>query len=147
MSKDIQKENIVTLTVPSTPEHLKLIRKVATSVVDGLAALGGEGTRVVLALDEACANIIKYSCGGPDPELTIEVNFTVTDESLTIRLRDFGECGKDFDLEDSRQEKDPNAPTPGGYGLNILKTVMDSVVYSCCLEGGGNILVMEKRFN
>ena len=145
MTNGSGKEDIITLSVPSMPEHLKLIRKVATSVTGAVAALDGEAGRVVLALDEACANIIKYSCGGPDPDLTIEVTFTVTDDSLKIRLCDFGKCGKGFNLEDNRKEKDPNAPTPGGYGLNILKTVMDSVEYSCRVEGG-NVLTMEKKW-
>ena len=101
-----------------------------------------ESARTVLALDEACCNIIKYSYGKGNSG-KIEITFQVSRDVLEITIRDYGKFGKDFDIDKIRCGED-KAVEPGGYGVNIMRSVMDRVEYTPC-TGKGNILTMSKR--
>lgn len=132
----------VFLRVPSNPRHLCLVRGVAEMLARGMGFSERDSERTGLALNEACCNIIKYSYGG-DHTGSIEITFRASGDSLEISIRDFGERGKDFDI-DKVCCPDLERLRPGGLGVNIMKTVMDRVEYGPC-KGGGNVLRMEKR--
>jgi len=92
---------------------------------------------LVLALDEACTNIIRYAYANQCRPVRLEM------ESLTDRvrftLRDYGQqC--DPKLIRSRELEDIR---PGGLGVHIIKHVFDFVEYQPCAKG--TRLVMEKR--
>ncbi len=77
---------------------------------------------VVLALDEACANIIRHAYQG-DPERPIRLRCDCTDGAIECVLRDFGtSCDPEKiqgrDLEDFR---------PGGLGVRIMQRAFDCV--------------------
>ena len=139
----------ITLSIPSHPKYLPLVRNVTerVSLEAGLSEL--EATRMVLALDETCSNIIRHSCG-IDSSLALEISFTITEAELQMSVRDFGECGKNFDLEEQAskeaREQAEEEVTPGGFGVSILKKIMDSVHY-CSTPEEGNCLTMIKKIN
>ncbi len=132
----------ISLSVPSHPKYLHLVRNVMENIVMGMGFPEPDCSRMVLAFDEACCNIIKPSCGG-DPSITIDITFYVSNDELKIRLRDFGKCGKGFDI-DKCGPKDIKKVTPGGFGVNIIKCVMDTVDYTSCPEDG-NVLMISKK--
>lgn len=132
----------ISLSVPSHPKYLHLARNVMENIVIGMGFSETEGPRMVLAFDEACCNIIKHSCGG-DPSITIDITFYVSSDELKVRLRDFGKCGKGFDIE-KYGPKDIKEVAPGGFGVNIIKCVMDTVEYTSSPEEG-NVLIISKR--
>ncbi len=77
---------------------------------------------VVLALDEACANIIRYAYQG-DSERPIRLRCDCSEDAIECTLRDFGtSCDPDKirgrDLQDFR---------PGGLGVRIMQTAFDCV--------------------
>lgn len=92
---------------------------------------------LVLALDEACTNIIRYAYANQCRPVRLEM------ESLTDRVR--------FTLRDYGQQCDPKLIRgreledirPGGLGVHIIKHVFDFVEYQPCAKG--TRLVMEKR--
>ncbi len=132
----------ISLSVPSDPKYLHLVRNVMENIVMRMGFPEPECSRMVLAFDEACCNIIKHSCGG-DTSITIDITFYVSSDELMIRLRDFGQCGKGFDI-DKCGPKDIKEVTPGGFGVNIIKCVMDTVEYTSCPEEG-NVLTISKK--
>jgi anti-sigma regulatory factor (Ser/Thr protein kinase) len=132
----------ISLSIPSHPKYLHLARNVMENIVMGMGFSEPEGSRTVLAFDEACSNIIKHSCGG-DPSIKIDITFYISSDELKTRIRDFGKCGKDFDIE-KYSNKDLKEIKPGGFGVNIIKCVMDKVEYSSCPEEG-NVLLMSKK--
>lgn len=77
---------------------------------------------IVLALDEACTNIIRHAYDGC-PDRPIRLELQASGETLTCTLRDFGKpCDPDKikgrELEDFR---------PGGLGVRIMQTAFDAV--------------------
>ncbi|MFQ5586016.1 MAG: ATP-binding protein [Thermodesulfobacteriota bacterium] len=132
----------VFLSVSSHPRNLCLIRDVIKRVTKGMGFSEEESARTALALDEACCNIIKYSYNR-DFSGKIEITFRISEEALEITVRDFGKYGKDFDIDKIRC-CDKGEVTPGGFGVNIMRSVMDRVEYRPC-TGKGNTLTMSKR--
>ena len=132
----------ISLTIPSDPKYLCLLRGVVDNMLRCMDFSDGERTRTVLALDEAISNIIRHSCEC-DPNIKVHVKLRNAGDELFIEVRDFGDCGKDFDIDKDRP-KDMAKVTPGGFGVNIIKTVMDSVEYTTSTEEG-NVLIMRKK--
>jgi anti-sigma regulatory factor (Ser/Thr protein kinase) len=132
----------ISLSVPSLPKYLNLIRKVADCIVMRMGFSEKESTRTILALDEACSNIIRHSCG-EDPSVKIDLTFYVQDDRLDIRIRDYGDCGTGFNPEEV-PSKDTGEVKPGGFGLGLIKCIMDCVEFTPCTENG-NVLKMSKK--
>jgi len=99
---------------------------------------------VTLAVEEALANVIQHSYGGPcDEPIIMQFRQIASSHGrparLEITVRDFGKqvdptCIKSRDLDDIR---------PGGLGVHIIKSIMDEIEYSC-ESGGGMKLQMVK---
>jgi anti-sigma regulatory factor (Ser/Thr protein kinase) len=132
----------VRLSIPSDPKYLCLLRSVVENMLRCMEFSDTERTRTVLALDEAVTNIIRHSCGC-DPDIKVDVLLKSTDLELIVEVRDFGDCGADFDITKTNAKVTKDV-TPGGFGVNIIKTVMDSVEYTSSKERG-NLLVMRKK--
>lgn len=129
----------VTLTVPSHPKYLYAVRSVLFPIaVD--AGFGKKGARqIVLAVDEACSNVIRYAYEG-DPGKTLTVTMTDGADRFIVRLRDHGKKADRAkiaprDLADVR---------PGGLGTHFIASVFDAVHYDTSREQGTE-LTMEKR--
>jgi len=122
---------MVTLTVPSHPKYLYVIRSVVYPIAAEAGFSRGETRKIVLAVDEACSNIIKYAYEG-DPTKSINLNVTVDRQRLRIELADTGkkaDAGKiaPRNLDDIR---------PGGLGTHFMASVFDTVSYDTSREAG-----------
>jgi len=112
-------------------------RALATQGIDARAA-----ARIVLAIDEACANIIRHAyrgCGDGRIALRIERHR----ERLRFRLRDRAPavdpgCVKPRDLSECR---------PGGLGINIIDETMDHWRLRPLKRHCGNVLTMVRRLH
>jgi serine/threonine-protein kinase RsbW len=80
---------------------------------------------VELAVSEACTNAIRHS-KDVDGEARVVVRFELHEEQLVIEVRDQGDG---FDLEQVPLPDFDKHPE-GGYGLYIIRTVMDEVSYT-----------------
>lgn len=138
----IRMTETLTLSVPTNPKYLCIIRKMTDGISSCMGFSDLEVGRIVLAMDEACSNIIRHSCGN-DPTKKIDISFSVFADQIEIKIKDNGCCGKGFDTGPVK-EKDTKNPTPGGFGVNIIKTVMDRVEYTRN-ETEGNTLTLIKR--
>jgi anti-sigma regulatory factor (Ser/Thr protein kinase) len=136
---DAPQGTAVTLTVPSHPKYLYVVRSALYPLaVD--AGFGKKGARqIVLAVDEACSNIIRHAYDG---ETDKAITLTVTDEAgrFIVRLRDYGKKAEQSaiaprDLADIR---------PGGLGTHFITTVFDSVDYDTSFPEG-TMLTLEKK--
>ena len=129
----------VTLTVPSQPKYLYVIR----SVVYPLAVEAGFGKRearhIVLAVDEACANIIRHAYGG-DGTKTIELTVSDGADRFTVRLRDTGRKADRAAIA----PRDLGDIRPGGLGTHFMAEVFDRVDYDTS-PAEGTVLTLEKR--
>jgi sigma-B regulation protein RsbU (phosphoserine phosphatase) len=135
-------ETLLCLRVPARAERLKEVR----CAVGEAAARCGPGADwvrdVVMAVDEACQNVIRHAYGeGTDGEVIVEIRRR--GEAIVIELRDFADPVeakkiKPRDLDDLR---------PGGLGTHFMREVMESVEYLVPAQGRGNLLRMVKRIS
>jgi sigma-B regulation protein RsbU (phosphoserine phosphatase) len=125
---------------PALPQELGGMRH---KLAAALARAGVETLlrqSLVLAVDEACANVIRHAYGGPC-QARIELRLSQEGPELRFELKDHAPCVdpakvRPRDLEECR---------PGGLGLNFIDTLMDSWSLQPLPGGGGNLLLMKKR--
>jgi serine/threonine-protein kinase RsbW len=84
--KNHQTETI-TLTVPSHPRYLYVIRSALYPIVIDAGFSKREARKIVLAVDEACSNIIKYAYEG-DHSKVIALRVFIDKTKIVIELRD-----------------------------------------------------------
>lgn len=95
---------------------------------------------VALAVSEAVSNIVRHAYEGRT-DGRIEATLTVDNTALTLRLRDYG---RKFD-PDAYQTPDLDTPTEGGYGIFLMRTVMDEVQYETGHAEGTELILVKKR--
>ena len=132
--------DVVALTVPSQPKFLYVVRSAAYPVVIEAGFSRKEARRIVLALDEACSNIIRHAYAG-DPEGTISLTLTVTGTELRIELRD---TGKQVDAT-TIAPRDLKDVRPGGLGTHFINAVFDTVRYDTSGRAGTLLTMQRKR--
>ena len=130
----------ITLAVPSHPKYLYVIRSAVYPVVLDAGFSRKEARRIVLALDEACSNIIKYAYEG-DPAQRIDVSITVDRDRLHVQLTDTGRKA-DVSAITPRRLDDIR---PGGLGTHFISSVFDSVVYDTGGEKGTVLTLVKER--
>ncbi|MBC8287749.1 MAG: ATP-binding protein [Nitrospinae bacterium] len=129
----------IKLSIPSDPKYLGLIRKVLQELLDSSDVPDDTARRLILCVDEACANVIKHSYEGSCDE-PIEATFTIAGDDFKVQIRDYGkQCDlsqiKPRDLEDIK---------PGGLGTHFINEIMDDVSY-CTNRTKGTLLTMIKK--
>ena len=131
---------MVTLQVAACPDRLKLLRSVVTSAAEIASCSETVVRDIVIAVDEACQNIIRHAYkGSPAGEIILEIDRE--DHHLVIFLKDFAPTVdvakvKPRDLDDIR---------PGGLGTHFIRSVMDEVSFLAPPGGVGNILKLVKK--
>lgn len=91
-----------------------------------------------LAVTEAVSNVIRHAYGG-DASQELALQVTVQGTTLVVEVVDQGATPEGLPEEDP----DLDDPGPGGYGLYLIRTVMDEVRWS--REPQGNVLRLTKR--
>jgi anti-sigma regulatory factor (Ser/Thr protein kinase) len=129
----------VKLTIPSDPKYLCLLRKVLQHLFCSHEVSEELASRLVLCIDEACSNVIKYSYNGRKDQ-PIDISFFFEADSFIVKIHDYGkQCNtKEFtprSLEDVK---------PGGLGTHFMKEIMDEVSY-CTDRDKGTLLTMTKK--
>ncbi len=128
------------LHFPSDPKLLHIVR----SVVGQTAGLCGfdedEVQFIILAVDEACANVIRHAYGGRT-DGTIALSCCATDSRVEFRLLDQGQAAAEENLR-SRALEDIR---PGGLGMHLIRSIMDEVHYDTGRRGNELFLAKSLR--
>ena len=141
MTDDKGQKEVVTLVVPSHPKYLYVVRSALYPLVIEAGFPKKEARRIVLAVDEACSNIIKYAYEG-DYTKRYSLDIVVEAGRLAVKLSD---SGKKPDVSKIAPRK-LDEVRPGGLGTHFISTVFDHVEYDTSREAGTVlILVKEKR--
>ena len=138
-SIDADADRLASLRVLSNPDRLKLIRGLLTEVAVMCGCSDKTVRDIVLAVDEACQNIIRHAYAG-DVQQEIFLDFVRTSSSLVIYIFDFAEA-VDISKIRSRELDDLR---PGGLGTHFISECMDVSEYLSPPKGVGNLLRMEK---
>ncbi|CAA7613361.1 ATP-binding protein [Magnetospirillum sp. UT-4] len=124
---------------PARPERLCDIRHAVAETASHLGCSDETVQDVVLAVDEACQNIIRHAYGGAPGDIVVQLGRD--DHRLVVRLIDFAPpvdvakvCPRPLD-----------ELRPGGLGTHFIREVMDEVDFVTPPAGAGNMLQMVKR--
>jgi len=132
---------LMTLIVPSHPKFLYVIRSALYPVLIDAGFSRRSARKIILAVDEACSNIIKYSYEG-DHTKTITMVVRSDNVRIVIRLRDFGKRVDTTKIAPRRLED----VRPGGLGTHFMGAVFDRVEYDTS-QGSGTLLTLEKAIS
>jgi sigma-B regulation protein RsbU (phosphoserine phosphatase) len=126
--------------VPARPYQLKQVRCIVKNALSITKLTVDEVDRGVLAINEACMNIIQHGYKqNENGEIILEIYKNA--EEMLFRLTDFAPpvdaCNiKGRDWEDIR---------PGGLGVHFMGEGMDGINYRLLPGGAGNIVEMKKK--
>lgn len=116
------------LKVKSKTENLSLVRDfISTSAAEaGVSADIVEN--IMLAVDEACTNIIKHAYKSfPDGELIIKTKSTLS--RFEVSITDYGNSFEPETIPEPDLKKYYRQKRVGGLGMYLMKTLMDEVKY------------------
>ena len=130
---------LVTLTVLSHPKYLYVVRSALYPLVIEAGFSKKEARKIILAVDEACSNIIKHAYEG-DHTKTITVSVSDDAERFIVRLRDYG---RKVDAATIVPRKLDDI-RPGGLGTHLMGSAFDIVTYDTNREQG-TLLTLEKK--
>jgi serine/threonine-protein kinase RsbW len=126
----------VDLAIPSDPRNLVVVRGALEKMAgqEGFSASDVDG--IVLAVDEALANVMKHGYEGRrDCTIRVRLEMVTSEEGrrgLLVTVRDFGKQVDPSVIRGRNLEE----VRPGGLGVHIIRSVMDRVEYACPTDGG-----------
>ena len=133
------------LTISCSKQNLAKIRQFVADILHGQAIEEVEAHKLVLAVDEICANLIIHS-NHCNPTQTIEVyvdfepaeqvTFVIRDQGISFNLSTYAEPSLD-EIVSSRRK--------GGVGLMLVKRIMDKIEFST--EKNYNICKLTKKLS
>ncbi|PIW27936.1 MAG: serine/threonine protein phosphatase [Rhodospirillales bacterium CG15_BIG_FIL_POST_REV_8_21_14_020_66_15] len=133
-------ESIMSMRLPAKADRLRVIRHAVRAALDYLDCEHEMTEQVILAVDEACQNVVRHAYGGrADGEIAVELRRDGGD--FVVELQDFAapvDVGaiRGRDLDDIR---------PGGLGVHLIREIMDDVQFVTPPAGVGNLLQLRKR--
>lgn len=117
------------LRLPSHTDYLDLIRDIITRLALDSGFEEEDVYKISLAVDEACTNVIRHAYGPEEPHF-VEVEVEADQARFTVIIAD---SGKGFDTAAIREpdiEVNMARHKFGGFGLYLMKTLMDEVTFS-----------------
>lgn len=121
------------------PNRLRRVRQLITRAALRAGCAEERVLDLVLAVDEACQNIIRHAYQGKGGEIELTVRREA--DRLVIRLLDYA---PPVDLT-AIQPRPLDELRPGGLGTHFMRSVMDEIAYIPPPPGAGNLLQMTKR--
>lgn len=133
-------EALIEMRFQARANRLKLVRGSIRTAARMCGFDDRAAQNIVLAVDEACQNIIVHGYKGYEDGQIVLLIYRRTD-GIVVRLRDFAPPidptkVKPRALDDIK---------PGKLGTHFIKEIMDSVRVHPNPSGGGNLLEMIKR--
>ncbi len=130
------------ITIQSSTDYLSQVRDFTKSMASDSGFSDDAVGKIVLAVDEACTNIIKHAYRySPDGKILISVNFY--NNKLTITLTDSGSHFNASKIPEPDIAEYAKQRKIGGLGMFLMKKLMDEVDYNN-LKDDRNQVVMVK---
>lgn len=116
-------------TVQSSTYHLHAVREFVSQAASQFGFGDEEASNIVLAVDEACTNVIKHAYNfAPDKEITVEIH--QASGVFEIRVLDGGKSFNPGVVKAPNLKQHLSEYRRGGLGIYLMKTLMDKVEYS-----------------
>lgn len=139
------KSTIKNLTVKSKTENLSRIRDYISEAANKLYLSSDLTENIMLAVDEACTNIIKHAYKSfPDGEITLKIEFSP--KEFKVIIRDNGTPFNSDSIPDPDLKEYYRQHRVGGLGMYLMKSLMDEVKYEL-VSGKYNQVSLTKYLN
>ena len=122
----------------SHPGNLCLVRDFVRRFLKSLDFTEVEKDLMVLGLDEACTNVIRYAYHHQPNQLIVLV-CDRREDRIIFKLRDFGRQAEPAELKG----RPIDLVQPGGLGIHLIRRAFDQVDYNRKKEG--TELVMARK--
>ncbi|MCG8506337.1 MAG: ATP-binding protein [Sphingomonadales bacterium] len=133
-------ERILELRFPAQADRMAMVRASVRSAARFCGFDERDTNDIVLAVGEACQNVILHSYGEQDSgDIVLGILRGV--QGITLRIVDFAAPLDPATLA----PRDLDDLKPGGLGMHIIHQVMDSADFLPGPGGVGNLLQMTKK--
>ena len=133
-------ETLLHMRVPALAGRLKDARDAVRKAVLGCGCSDAVTGDIVIAVGEACQNIVRHAYAGePGGEFIVEVRRD--GDTVVVLLRDFAKVVD----PDSIRPRRLDDLRPGGLGTHFMREIMDDVAFQEAPGTRGNLLRMVKR--
>lgn len=121
--------------LPVDAQSVPLVRGLLRQALEHFGLVADRVDDILLALTEACANVVKHA-GGQEQ---YEVDVAIDDQVCRISVLDHGEG---FDV--AAVEEEPRSPLDGGRGLLLMRALVDRLAFQET-EDGRHGVFLEKQ--
>lgn len=131
---------LLSLRFPADPCRLREVREQVQSLCEGIGCSAKPIAELVLAVNEACMNIMQHAYKG-DPTGLIVLEIRRDGAHLEVVI-------KDFAAPVQLGEIAPRALhelRPGGLGTHFIRATVDECTYGHLTDRAGNFVKMRKR--
>ena len=135
-------QRIFEIRFPAKASHLCMIRALVKRAAEVVACNEELCNKIVLAVDEACMNVIQHAYQG-DEQGEIVLEILNNDCQLLFRLKDYADP---VDLA-TIKPRDLDDLQPNGLGTHFINEIMDECERGHLEKGEGNYLKMVKKIS
>ena len=140
MQAPVSADKLCELRIPAVAKRLCLVRALVQRAVDESGCDSELGSQLVIAVNEACMNVIQHAYKGKGSgEIVLEIHNNGS--HIFFRLLDNADP-IDLDAVKSRELDDIR---PGGLGVHFIREIMDEYEIGHRQGGVGNYLEMIKK--
>jgi|TARA_B110000263_G_scaffold232326_1_gene228298 serine/threonine-protein kinase RsbW len=122
---------VVELTLPVLPDMELAATKTAEVVAKHMDLSDEKSAEISMALIEACINAFEHS--GTNKK--IEIHFRIKEDVLEIQVTDRGKGFDESKVDIPKIEEKIVSDRKRGWGLQLIKELMDSVEFESSNEG------------
>lgn len=114
------------LKIPSQTDNLEIIRGLVAKVATKVGFNNDDISKIELAVDEACANVIKHAYD-KDSNKFIEIVIQIDYQKLMIIVTDRGRGFRPENVKLPNMNDYLEEMRVGGLGIYLMETLMDKV--------------------
>lgn len=134
-------DKLLEFQFPASSENLCILRNKLREVLESCSKSAELKNCIVLAVSEACVNIIEHAYRDDDTgDIIVEIE--KLGDNMIFRLTDFAHRKT---REEDMQSRPLEEIRPGGLGCHIINEIMDEVSLIECDSTCGNVLQMTKK--
>ncbi len=116
-------------TFPSSTRHLSRVRRFVQAYAEAAGLSETAVEQCCVAVDEACANVIKHAYHG-DEGREIDIAVITEPDRFTVRIRDEGDPFQPAAYTEPDIRKQIKRRRGGGLGVYLMRRFMDDVAYA-----------------
>lgn len=132
------------LEIAADLDNLKLVRDFIEEIGQLAGLDQGRTGELVLAVDEVVTNIVTHGCASNDCHIELEIQ--ARDQVCSTLIRDDGQL---FDptgmLEPDLQVSPLDRSVPGGYGVYLVRHLVDETRYRVTPDGRNELTLLKRN--